>query len=285
MDSLLNPHFLQEFLKKNNLPPLDRFGQHFLIDEGVLEQIVDTIDPKPDVPVIEIGAGLGQLSRAMANHRQDSIEEKLEPIYAVELDKRLINPLRQNTKLLPSIKVIHSDILKLDISSFAFPVSRYLVCGNIPYNITSKLLRHVLSWDPKPEKIVFLVDFEVAKRVTANPPEMSILSVSVQNFAEAEIVGPVVPPESFIPAPKIKSAVLRLTPRKEPLVPREMEKEFFKLVRAGFSQKRKTLQNSLRALWQCSGEEAARRLQKSGIDPQRRPQTLTIEEWRRLLNC
>ena len=127
------------------------------------------------------------------------------------------------------------------------------------------------------------MDFEVAKRITAVPPDMSVLALSVQVFSNPKIVGPIVPPTAFIPQPKVKSAIVRMEMRTEPLVSKELQREFFSLARGGFSQRRKTLQNSLRALWHCTGEESAQTLKKADIDPARRAQTLAIAEWMNLL--
>ena len=275
MDELLDTTSLNSFLRKNNLPLLDRFGQNFLIDENVLNQIVEATQTEPDVPVIEVGAGLGVLTKAIAEKRKGEY-------FAVELDNRMVQLLKERVADLPFVKIIHADILKKTPKDFQLS-STYDVVGNIPYNITSKLIRHILSWQPQPRSITFMMDSAVAKRITATPPDMSILALSVQVFSKPSIVGPIVPPTSFVPQPKVKSAVVRMEMRVKPLVSEELQREFFSLARGGFSQRRKTLQNSLRALWHCTGEEAAQTLKKAGIDPVRRAQTLTIAEWLNLL--
>jgi len=275
MDELLNPTLLNNYLRKNNLPLLDRFGQNFLIDESVLEKIVTATQTEPNVPVIEVGAGLGILTRTLAQKRKSDY-------FAVELDKRMIQLLRERVADLPFIKIIHSDILKKSPKDFQLS-SPYDVVGNIPYNITSKLLRHILSWQPQPRSITFMMDNEVAKRITATPPDMSVLALSVQVFSDPKIIGPIVPPTAFMPQPKVQSAVVRMEMRDEPLIPKELQREFFSLAKGGFSQRRKTLQNSLRALWHCTSEESAKILKKANIDPVRRAQTLTVAEWLHLL--
>lgn len=278
-DPLLNPEKLQEFLRQNHLPTLDRFGQHFLIDEDVLENIIQAAEIDSSLPVIEIGAGLGVLTRKLAEKNPNT------SIFAVELDRRIIPLLKERTKDFPKVQIIESDILKASPQLILGDNKEaYNLIGNIPYNISAKLLRHVLQWSPKPKQITFLIDAEVAKRISAKPPEMSILAISVQVFAEPKIVGKIVPPNVFIPQPKVNSAVLTMKIQKEPLVPQMLQDGFFKIVRAGFAQRRKTLQNSLRALWRCEGEEAGKILRLAGIDPERRAQTLTVEEWLAILN-
>ncbi|MDO8512845.1 MAG: 16S rRNA (adenine(1518)-N(6)/adenine(1519)-N(6))-dimethyltransferase RsmA [bacterium] len=299
MDELLSQTGLEEYLKHHGLPLLERFGQNFLIDHNVLDEIVSAANPDPKVPIIEIGAGLGVLTLAiadaMAKGTGDS-EHGTGRIFAIELDRRIAPLLKHRTKKIPSIKVIEGDILNLYPELIFFtqsesdkPVPSTLtpvpfdVIGNIPYNITSKLIRHILGWKLRPRSITFLMDSAVAERITAKPDKMSVLAISVHVFAEPKIVGPVVLPTAFVPQPKVKSSILRMETRKEPLVPEELQKEFFSLVKGGFAQKRKTLQNSLHALWHCSGEEAAKILKKADIEPSRRAQTLSIEEWLQIL--
>jgi|GEM_PF-771575 len=296
MDELLSQQGLENYLKHHGLPLLDRFGQNFLIDQDVLAQIVDAINPDPAVPIIEIGAGLGVLTLAIAEAMAQGVgsgEKGAETakIYAIELDRRIVPLLKHRTKKIPQVQVIDQDILQIypELLEKLLPTPNslhsrhYQVAGNIPYNITSKLIRHILSWQPQPRSITFLVDAAVAKRITANPPDMSILAVSVQVFAEPKIIGPIIEPTAFVPQPKVKSAVLRMETREKPLVPTELQKDFFSLVKGGFAQKRKTLQNSLRALWHCDGEESAKILKQAKIEPTRRAQTLTIDEWLRIL--
>ncbi len=287
-DPLLDPRTLAALLRERGLPPLDRFGQHFLIDPTVLAAIVDAIDPAPDIPLIEIGAGVGVLTRALANKKQETGNRKqdLAPLVTVELDRRLVPLLKERVQVFPCVRVVQGDILRLtpqDLLESSLHPHAYDVAGNIPYNITAKLLRHVLGWQPQPRKITFLLDHAVADRVTAAPPDMSVLAISVQVYAEPRIVLPKIPPTAFLPPPAVVSALVRFDVRPTPLVPREDTERFFRLVRAGFSQKRKTLQNALRATWRTPPVETASVLTRAGIDPGRRAETLSIAEWRALL--
>ncbi len=290
-DPLLNQDVLKRFLRAHQLPTLDRFGQHFLVDGEALERIVRAIAPNPDVPLIEVGAGLGVLTCALARAREREKghgDQPCAPLVAVELDRRLIPTLTHRVAEFPSVRVIQGDILKLHPRSL-FPRSSslvlrpYAICGNIPYGITSRLLRHVLSWSPPPTQGTFLLDAAVARRVTAAPPALSVLAITVQVVAEAASVGDPISGTAFLPPPAVMSAIVRLTTRPAPLVPREDQREFFRLVHAGFSQKRKTLQNALAATWRQPPSRVGALLHTVGIDPKRRAQTLTIEEWKTLL--
>lgn len=290
-DPFLNPDELKRFLRERQLPTLDRFGQHFLVDREALEHIVRAIAPNPDVPLIEIGAGLGALTRALAEAREQGTRpgaSRRAPLVAVERDRRFIPLLQERLQSFPAVHVLRADILRQSPSTLlssdaSEPLPAYAVCGNIPYNITSRLLRHVLSWSPPPTRGTFLLDAAVARRIVAAPPALSVLAITVQVVAEAAIVGDPIPGTAFVPPPAVMSAVVRLTTRPLPLVPPEEQREFFRLVRAGFSQKRKTLQNALAATWRQPPPRVGALLQSTGIDPMRRAQTLTIEEWKTLL--
>jgi 16S rRNA (adenine1518-N6/adenine1519-N6)-dimethyltransferase len=281
-DPLLTPRVLQQVLRKYHLPPLDRFGQHFLVDALVLQRIIAAADADPTLPIVEIGAGLGVLTRALAEAREAERPASSAPIIALEIDRRLIPLLTERLKAFPTVRIIHGDVLHLDPQTLDLETP-YDVIGNIPYNITAKLLRHLLSWSPRPRRMTFLMDAAVARRVTARPPDMRVLAVSVHVYAEPMIVEMPIPPSAFLPEPKVASAIIRFNLRDEPRIPQKDRDAFFRLVRAGFSQKRKTLQNALRAFWRCAPAESATILNGAGIDATRRAQTLTIEEWYTLL--
>lgn len=273
MNSLLDPSELAGVLRAHGLPPLDRFGQHFLVNADVLDAMVRAADSDPRTPIVEVGAGLGVLTRALARARAA-------PIVAVEIDRRLIPLLTDRVKEFPFVHVIAGDILRLSPSSLPLgPSASFDVIGNIPYNISARLLRHVLSWSPRPRRVTFLLDAAVATRITATPPDMNLLAVSVQVFAEPTIARSGIPPSAFVPQPKVQSAIVRLDTRRVPLVPDGDAPVFFSLVRAGFAQRRKMLKSALGALWRCSAADASARIKAAGIDPTRRAQTLTIAEW------
>lgn len=289
-DPLLDPTSLQRFLRAHHLPPLDRFGQHYLVDGDVLRNIVAAAETDSDLPVVEIGAGLGVLTRALARAREleTGNSELGTPLVAVELDRRLIPVLRERTREFPSVRVVQADILRLDLASVLPTLSSkyptpYDVVGNIPYNSTAPILQRFLARPPRPRRMTLLVDEAVASVIAAAPPAMSLRAVSVQVYAKPAVVGQRIPPSVFFPPPAVHSAILTLETRATPLVPETEERAFFRLVRAGFSQKRKTLKNALSATYRLRPLEAEARLRRAGLDPSSRAQTLSVAEWRRLL--
>jgi 16S rRNA (adenine1518-N6/adenine1519-N6)-dimethyltransferase len=176
--------------------------------------------------------------------------------------------------------VVQGNILDIPISEI-IDQPNYLVVANIPYNITSAIIRHLLESNPKPRRVVLTIQKEVAERICAKPGDLSLLALSVQVYGKPELVSKI-PASAFHPAPKVDSAILRIDIYDEPLVPAEMLKTFFKLTKAGFGQKRKTLRNSLSAGLQISPKEAETLLTSAGIDFMRRAETLSIEEWKLL---
>lgn len=255
-------------MRKHVIPPDIRLntqaGQHILVDDDIMSLMVKSADVPAGDAIIEPGAGLGALTEALALDRQAT------PIIAIERDTRFIPHLRKRLKRFPYVVIHPGDILDLLPGTvLPEPSQSYHVVGNIPYAISARLIRHVLSWDPAPARVTFLIDNEVAKRVTSASPNANLLSVSVEIFAETRIVAKDIPPEVFIPQPKVRSAILQLTPRSAPLVPPEKQERVFECIRKGFSRRRKMLKNSV-------GEHIAT---KAGIDSSRRPQTLSVDEW------
>jgi 16S rRNA (adenine1518-N6/adenine1519-N6)-dimethyltransferase len=248
-------------------------GQHFLVDVDVVREVVAALDLRRGDQVLEIGPGQGVLTRALV--------EAGARVVAVELDAELIPELQQ----LP-IQVVHADILKVDPAGL-FPGGPYKVAGNIPYYISSPILRHLLEAQPKPELVVLMLQKELAERVVAEPGEMSLLSVSVQLYGRPEIVREV-PASAFRPRPRVDSAVLRIEVYTQPAVPIGDPERFFAVARAGFSERRKQVHNALQRNYKPAGahtraslEPAAvsEILRMAGIDPTRRAETLTLKEW------
>jgi 16S rRNA (adenine1518-N6/adenine1519-N6)-dimethyltransferase len=219
-----------------------------------------------------VGPGLGALTRHLAVASQRVI--------AVELDGRLLPPLRETIAGFSNIEIIHGDMLKLAPANIV-PVSDYLVVANIPYYITSALLRHLLETAPRPRRVVLTVQKEVAERICASPGDMSLLALSVQVYGQPRVVA-TIPADAFYPAPKVDSAVVRIDLSPAPFIPYTLLDTFFALAKAGFSQKRKTLRNSLSAGMRKSPVEIEEKLRAAGIDPMRRAETLSLEEWREL---
>jgi 16S rRNA (adenine1518-N6/adenine1519-N6)-dimethyltransferase len=274
MDSSLNlpPLNIRALLRAHGLSPKKSLGQNFLSDPNVLEQIVQAAEIPPESSVLEVGPGLGSLTRYLA--------QSARRVVAVELDALFIPILEDVLHETPNVEVVHGDILKLDPAQL-MDEDRYLVVANIPYYITSNLIRHLLESPLKPERMVLTIQHEVAERITAEPGDMSLLALSVQVYGKPKVVARI-PAEAFYPSPNVDSSVVRVDLYPEPRIPDAQLNDFFRLAKSGFGQKRKTLRNSLSAGLSWSGERTAELLQASGIDPQRRAETLSIEDWRQL---
>lgn len=276
---------IRDLIRIYNLDPKKSLGQNFLVDEQHLDRVVVAADLTPDDTVLEIGPGLGALTRRLA--------AKAGRVIAVELDDRLITVLRAQFATQSHVSIVHGDILKLepvDLLAEAALVnqkskivnpSTYKVVANLPYYITSAVIRHLLEASVPPSLAVLMVQKEVAERICAAPGDMSILAVSVQFYAQPQIVHQV-PATAFYPRPKVDSAVLRLEVFPQPVVTAVAPEIFFRVVRAGFSQKRKQLLNTISAGLHLSKDEATAALDRAGIDPKRRAETLSLAEWGQL---
>lgn len=266
------PLNIAALLKQHSLHPHKGLGQNFLQDPLALEKIVAAAEIQSTDSVLEIGPGLGSLTRYLAVSARE--------VAAVELDPNLLPPLKAVLSPYQNVRLIHGDILKLSPKDL-IKEKDYLVVANIPYYITSAVIRHLLEGDSKPRRIVLTIQKEVAQRICAKPGDMSLLALSVQVYGKPHIAVHV-PAAAFFPAPKVDSAVLSVDIYPSPLVKSELLATFFRLIKAGFSQKRKTLRNSLSSGLRISPTEAANLLTHAGIDPQRRAETLSIEEWENL---
>ena len=256
-------------LKQHGLYANKKFGQNFLEDSSALENIVRAAEILDSDSVLEIGPGLGSLTRHLAASARE--------VVAVELDEKLIPVLRGLLKPYANIRLIHADILDLSPKELNLTPD-YIVAANIPYNITSAIIRHLLESDPKPRRIVLTIQKEVAERICEIPPDMSLLALSVQVYGWPFIAAQI-PASAFFPAPKVDSAVVKIEIRPEPSIPIPLLPTFFKLIKAGFSQKRKTLRNSLSAGLHIQPAEAESLLKRGEIDPRRRAETLSMDEW------
>jgi len=259
-------------LKRHHLQPHKGLGQNFLQDPMALEEIVSAADIDPTDTVLEIGPGLGGLTRYLALSARQ--------VVAVELDRNLLPPLRAILSPYKNVRLIQGDILKLSPGDLVNEPN-YIVAANIPYYITSAVIRHLLSSDKKPRRIVLTVQKEVAQRVCSAPGDLSLLALSVQVYGKPRIAARI-PADAFFPVPKVDSAVLCIDIYPSPLISAEHIDTFFHLSKAGFSQKRKMLRNSLAAGLRISPNEAADLLTRANIDPQRRAETLSINEWQTL---
>jgi len=260
-------------LKRYGLRADKSLGQNFLQDPFALEAIASAAEINTTDTVLEIGPGLGSLTRYLALAARE--------VVAVELDHDMLAPLRAVISPYQNVRVIHGDILKLSPEELVAEKD-YIVAANIPYYITSAVIRHLLERDLKPRRIVLTVQKEVAERICAKPGDLSLLALSVQVYGKPHIAARI-PAEAFFPAPKVASAVLSVDIYPVPQIEPESLDAFFKLIKAGFGQKRKTLRNSLSAGLHISPTAAADLLTKANIDPQRRAETLGINEWSTLV--
>lgn len=249
--------------------PKKSLGQHWLRDREVLAHIADCADLRPDDTVLEIGPGLGTLTSELLRRSQK--------VVAVEFDEELARKLPAQFPG-KNLEVIQSDILSFDLSQL---VQGYKVVANVPYYITSKIVQLLMTATNKPATAVLLVQKEVAERLAAQPGDMSILAVSAQLFADVTLGG-VVPAALFTPPPKVDSQVVILHTRQTPFLTEVTEKDFFRVVKAGFSAKRKMLRSSLSGGLLISKDQAEQYLHQAGIDPNARAESLSLQQWQTL---
>lgn len=256
----------------NNPLPKKSLGQHWLYDEDSLRAMCDAAELDGDDVVVEIGPGLGTLTSYLVDNAKQ--------VTALEYDRDLARQLAKRVKA-DNLEIFEADCLTFDYASMP---AGYKVVANIPYYLTSNLLRTLSEASNPPALITLLVQKEVAERVAAKPGQMSLLSVSVQLYYEASL-DMAVPAELFTPPPKVDSQIIKLVRRPEPLFPDLDEKKFFQIVKAGFSQRRKKLRSSLSAGLRITKPEASELLERAGIDPNARPQELALHDWHRLYIC
>ena len=265
-------------IRKYKIRPNKRLGQNFLISKTILREIIKATNLKPSDIVLEIGPGLGILTRELA--------KKVKKVIAVEKDKRLADILKKeldNDKI-KNIQVINQDILKFESSSSNLKKS-YKLVANLPYYITGPVIRMFLESTKPPQLMVLMVQKEVGKRICAQPPKMSKLAVFSQFYGKPEIVK-FVSKKSFRPQPKVDSIILRIKPLilTDKRLIKTNRKLFSKIVRAGFSQPRKQLINNFSKSLELSREKVEKWLKEYKIQPSRRAETLTIENWIDLTN-
>ena len=271
----------ERLLRKHSLHARKGLGQHFLIDEEVLQKTVSAAELSPNDIIIEIGPGMGILTRELAKHAGRVI--------TVEMDSKLTDILKHDLASFDNITTINADILQIEPSALlqetraGFPSTNsasYKVVANLPYYIASPVLRQFLEATAKPQSMVVMVQKEVAETIVAKPGRTSLQSVSVQFYGEPKIIS-YVPAKCFYPPPKVDSAILHIKLYPQPAVDVD-EKSFFELVRAGFSAPRKQIVNSLARGLELSKTKVLLLLEKADILPQRRAQTLTLNEWAHL---
>jgi 16S rRNA (adenine1518-N6/adenine1519-N6)-dimethyltransferase len=265
-----NPFDVRQLLREFGLHANKSLGQNWLVDESALACITAVAQLTPQDTVLEIGPGLGSLTRHLA--------EAAGRVVAVELDAALIPPLRRSLADYANVTIVQGDILQTGLSELIGRDTSYKVVANLPYYITSAVIRYLLEADVRPSLIVLTVQLEVAQRITAAPGKLSLLAVSVQFYGRPTLAAHI-KAGSFYPAPKVDSAVVRIEPYRHPAVDVTDRDEFFAAVRAGFSQKRKQLHNALSAGLAQPQAQVAAALERAGVDGRRRAETLTLDEW------
>jgi 16S rRNA (adenine1518-N6/adenine1519-N6)-dimethyltransferase len=266
---LTDPEALRQALRWSGITPSKGLGQHFLIDRASLERIVAATEITSQDSVLEIGPGLGTMTQVLA--------ERASKVTAVEADPRLAEWL--GGRMPPNVEVVAGDFMRFDLR--ALPRG-YKVASNLPYYLTSLILRNLLETPNPPALMALLMQREVAERIVAPPGHLSILALSVQYYATPRIMGEV-SRHLFWPAPKVDSAVLQIRRRPLPAFPAKPPR-LWRLVKAGFGEKRKQLRNSLAGGLNCSVELIAKLLSLSGIPASARAQELSLDDWHRLYN-
>ena len=263
---------IKSLLKKYSIRPSKRLGQNFLINKGILEKIIKTSDLSGKDTVLEIGSGAGSLTIELA--------KKVKKVVAVEKDGKMCEVLKEALKSqnIKNVEIVKEDILKIDVSSFN--LKKYKVVANIPYYLTSRLIRKLLESSNHPLEIILMIQKEVAGRICSKPPKMSLLSVSVQFYAKPKIIC-FVSKRSFWPQPKIDSAIIKIVPLGVK-TPEKFNRQFFRIVKAGFSQPRKQLANNLSKKLKMNKADVEAWLLKNGINPRQRAETLDIKGWLKL---
>jgi 16S rRNA (adenine1518-N6/adenine1519-N6)-dimethyltransferase len=270
----------RQLLRQSGFKPRKRLGQHFLIDEAVLQRILSAAELSPGDIVVEIGPGLGILTEELA--RQGA------RVIAVEVDAKLVALLKKRLVGFPDVGIVRADILKVTPRQLlrdnlpASDLARgYKVIANLPYYITSPVLSHFLEAQPRPSRMVVMVQKEVGEVIAATPGKMRLLSVRAQFYSKPAIVS-YVPAASFYPPPKVDSVILRLDVYSQPPIEVSDVTGFFDIVMHGFSAPRKQIRNSLAHSLEMPPGQVASLLEKTGIEAERRAETLSLEEWREM---
>lgn len=281
----------KDICQAQNIKPARSKGQNFLIREEIYNEIVKAADLNKDDIVLEVGPGLGFLTEKLA--------KSVKKLITVELDDKLAGLLEKRfaKEMINNVEIVNANILDFSIkyqelsikkaneykknipdTLYLIPNTKYKIVANLPYNITSVFLRKFLTSDNKPKSMVLMLQKEVAERITAKPGEMSMLAISVQYYAEAKIIG-YVPKEDFWPQPEVDSAIIKIDINSKMVLPVEKEKDFFRLVKFGFSAKRKMLKNNLSGGLHISTEEVEKKLKLVNIKPTTRAQELGLDDW------
>lgn len=260
---------LKKLLRTYGAWPNKDLGQHFLTDKNVLEKIVETAQLSKTDTVVEVGPGIGIMTKELA--------KRAKKVYAIEIDPKIAEILSTVCIKYPNLKIVRDDIRNFNPKG----IGRYKVVANLPYYITSHVIKKFLEEKNKPDTITILIQREVAERICAKPGRMSILAIAVQFYGIPEIKE-LVSPMAFFPSPKVYSAILHIKVFKEPIFEDVDTKIFFRLVKAGFGEKRKMLANSISGGLGIEKDLAEKLLKGAGVEPMLRAERLSLDDWRRI---
>jgi len=268
--AITSPSKIKELCEEFGIRPTKSKGQNFLIDKNILDKIIVSADLKKSDTVLEVGPGFGVLTEELLG--------RVQKVFAIELDKKLFDYLSEKFYCVGNLEIINQDILKLEIRNLK--LKKYKVIANLPYQITSAVIRKFLENKIKPKLLVLMVQKEVAERICARPGDMSLLAISVQFYGKPEIVSRV-SKNCFWPVPKVDSAILRITPIKRE---KNDEEKFFCIVRAGFAHPRKQLRRNLADGLNISVGQIDKSLEFAKLNPKIRAEELGVEDWIILTN-
>ncbi len=273
---IASPEVVHYICKRFDIKMSKKLGQNFLIKRGIVDEIVRAAELTPGEPVLEVGPGIGTLTQGLAQSGAD--------VTAIELDRRLLEVLDTTLASYDNVRIVHGDVLKLDVPTI-MNHKPFKVVANLPYYITTPIIMSLLESKLPIERLVVMVQKEVALRMVAKPgtKDYGALSVAVQYYTEPDIVLDV-PPKSFLPAPAVTSSVIRCVLRDKPPVDVIDEKLFFHVVKAGFAQRRKTFANTMKTTG-LSKDRIEELLEKANIDGQRRGETFTLQEFADVANA
>lgn len=273
---IASPEVVHYICKRFDIKMSKKLGQNFLIKRGIVDEIVHAAELMPGEPVLEVGPGIGTLTQGLAQSGAD--------VTAIELDRRLLDVLDTTLASYDNVRIVHGDVLKLDVPTI-MNHKPFKVVANLPYYITTPIIMSLLESKLPIERLVVMVQKEVALRMVAKPgtKDYGALSVAVQYYTDPDIVLDV-PPKSFLPAPAVTSSVIRCVLRDKPPVDVIDEKLFFRVVKAGFAQRRKTFSNTMKTTG-LSKDRIEELLVKANIDGQRRGETFTLQEFADVANA
>jgi 16S rRNA (adenine1518-N6/adenine1519-N6)-dimethyltransferase len=264
----------KEICKKYDIVPTRSKGQNFLITEDIYDAIVAEAEVNDNDKVLEVGPGLGFLTEKLC--------EQAKSVVAVELDDKLYDIINYRLKDRKNLQIFNQNVLDMEVKSWELDIENWKIVANLPYNITSVFLRKVFALENQPDLMVLMLQKEVAERIVSDPGKMSLLSLSVALYADAEIVLDV-PKCHFWPEPKVDSAVIKIKTR-EPLLAKDKQKDFFRLIKIAFAQKRKMLKKNLINGYHVSSEQVSDWMSQVKIDEKTRAQELSMEDWLKLLS-